>query len=70
PSGDKLTIRSVGVEKFSTVRIFNTTGQLTHNIPDFKREVTLNAKEILAPGVYIIKATNDKKVITRKVVIR
>lgn len=70
PSGDKLTIRSVGVEKFSTVRIFNTTGQLTHNIPDFKREVTLNAKEILAPGVYIIKATNDKKVITRKIVIR
>jgi len=69
PVNDQLSISLSGFERLSKACIYDTKGKLIHELKITDGEAVLNANEILNAGVYILKASDSKKTLTKKLLV-
>jgi len=70
PSKGSLTIRLSNFNQPSRLQIFDVNGKLLHEIQSSKEEFTLNVKQMLASGMYVMRASDNWKTITRKLIVQ
>ena len=70
PADNVLTIRLNGFSQPSSVMMYDITGRLVYQVTMDAGEIDLNIKEILKPGLYLVKANDYSKTISKKLVVR
>jgi hypothetical protein len=70
PSKGSVTIKLSNFKRPSHLQIFDVSGKLLQEIETSKEEFTLNVKQMLASGVYVIRASDNWKTITRKLIVQ
>jgi mannan endo-1,4-beta-mannosidase len=70
PSKGSVTIKLSNFKRPSHLQIFDVSGKLLHEVEASQKEFTLNLKQLLASGVYFIRASDNWKTITRKLIVQ
>jgi len=69
PSTGNLSVKLYNFKKQVKLIIYDITGKSVYDTETASDEVVLNTKEILKPGIYVLKANDGKRTASRKVQI-
>jgi len=60
----------IGFNKPVSISFYDITGRLVHQLIMDAEETVVRTNEILLPGLYLVKANDYSKTISRKIVVR
>lgn len=69
PTGDRLMIKLNNFRKPTRLSIYSASGQLIRETEAVNEEVVLDVKSILNSGLYLIRATDSRKTISKKFIV-
>ena len=70
PADNFLTIKLNGFSQPTSINVYDIAGRLVYQVTMDTEEIDLSVKEILKPGLYLVKANDYSKTITKKIVVR
>lgn len=69
PANNILNISLEGFDFYTNVSIYNLNGLKVHELQLSGNEITLNVQDLLKPGVYLLKVSDHKKTVSKKVLV-
>ena len=69
PVKDRLTITLSGFENSSRISIYDVQGKLIHELGTTGEETLFYANEVLSSGMYVLKVSDSKKTISKKLLV-
>ena len=70
PADHLLSVKLIGFNKPVSISFYDITGRLVHQLIMDAEETVVRTNEILLPGLYLVKANDYSKTISRKIVVR
>ncbi|HYF69431.1 MAG TPA: glycosyl hydrolase [Ohtaekwangia sp.] len=69
PTADQLIIRLFNLKHKSDITIYDITGRIIHQLEMRSPEETFDAKSILSPGIYVLRATISTRTVSKKFIV-